>query len=170
MCKQCKLTVDSPRTKRELTIILWINHWNPHFFNFQALLSFSVVIVQYLIPCAIVTICYVSICRYLGSRPLLASNARQRSIQMKRKRNNWMLIVVSITHFMSWLPLNVVNVIMTTLDSEEKPLFEGTYFWKEFNVSRTKNTSNIFSNTLFHRTLFYNTKRSTKSKYSQLLW
>ena len=34
-----------------------------------------------------------------------------------------MLIVVSIAHFMSWLPLNVVNVIMTTFDSEETPLF-----------------------------------------------
>lgn len=34
-----------------------------------------------------------------------------------------MLIAVSVTHFMSWLPLNVVNIIITTFDSEDKPLF-----------------------------------------------
>ena len=35
-----------------------------------------------------------------------------------------MLIIVSVTHFTSWLPLNLANVIITTLDSEENPLFE----------------------------------------------
>ena len=49
---------------------------------------------------------------------------RQHKVMAKRRRNNFMLIVVSVTHFTSWLPLNLANVIITTLDSEEKPLFE----------------------------------------------
>ncbi len=89
-------------------------------------MSFGVIIVQYLIPCANVTICYILICRYLSSRPILASDARQKEILQKRKKNNLMLIVVTVTHFLSWLPLNIVNVIMTTLDSDEQPLFEDT--------------------------------------------
>ena len=43
---------------------------------FQALLSFTSVVVQYLVPCAIVTFCYSSICRYLSNRPILANNLR----------------------------------------------------------------------------------------------
>ena len=35
-----------------------------------------------------------------------------------------MLIAVTITHFLSWLPLNVANVIITTFDSDKTPLFE----------------------------------------------
>ncbi len=92
--------------------------------SLQALLSFSLVFVQYLIPCAMVTVCYISICRYIVNRPVLANSARQRKILSKRRRNNRMLIVVSVAHFVSWLPLNVINVIMTTLDSEDEPLFE----------------------------------------------
>lgn len=90
---------------------------------FQALLSFSVIIFQYLVPCVIVTVCYISISRYLASRPILASDQRQKEIIAKRKRNNRMLIVVSVTHFMSWLPLNIVNLIITTFDSANQPLF-----------------------------------------------
>ena len=88
------------------------------------MMSFSVVVVQYLVPCAIVTCCYFSICRYVGNPLPLSSTATQRRLQKRRKRSNRMLIVVTITHFMSWLPLNLANVIMTTFDSDKKPLFE----------------------------------------------
>ena len=88
-------------------------------------MSFSVVIVQYLLPCAVVTMSYISICRYLDNKPILTTcNAKQNQIMARRKRNNRMLIIVSITHFMSWLPLNVVNVIITALDSADSPLFK----------------------------------------------
>ena len=87
-------------------------------------MSFSVIIAQYLLPCAIVSACYISVCRYLASRPILASDDRQEQIRAKRRRNTRMLIVVSIAHFMSWLPLNVVNVIMDTFDSDQAPLFQ----------------------------------------------
>ena len=44
---------------------------------FQAIMSFSVVVVQYLVPCAIVTVCYLSICR-LPNPPPMASNCSRR--------------------------------------------------------------------------------------------
>ena len=40
-------------------------------------MSFSVVVVQYLVPCAIVTVCYLSICR-LPNPPPMASNCSRR--------------------------------------------------------------------------------------------
>ena len=43
-----------------------------------------------------------------------SKDARQQQILGRRRRSNLMLIVVSVTHFMSWLPLNVANVIITT--------------------------------------------------------
>ena len=45
-------------------------------------------------------------------------------IVKRRKKSNQMLIAVTITHFLSWLPLNVANVIITTFDSDKTPLFE----------------------------------------------
>ena len=87
-------------------------------------MSFTVVIVQYLIPCALVAVCYTQVCQYLKSRPILTNSANQRKVQAKRTKNNRMLIVVAIFHFLSWLPLNVVNVIMTTFDSDQAPLFQ----------------------------------------------
>jgi len=89
----------------------------------QALLSLGTVVLQYLVPCAIVTFCYSSISRYLANRPILSNNVRQQKILARRRRNNFMLIVVSVTHFTSWLPLNVANVVITTMDSEKTPLF-----------------------------------------------
>ena len=88
------------------------------------MLSFSTMAVQYLVPCAIVTFCYVTISRFLANRPILTSDdAKHQKILAKRRQNNLMLIAVSVTHFTSWLPLNVANVIITTMDSEETPLF-----------------------------------------------
>ena len=87
-------------------------------------MSFSTVVIQYLVPCAIVTFCYVSISRFLANKPILASDAKHQKILAKRRRNNFMLIAASVTLVTSWLPLNVANVIITTMDSEETPLFE----------------------------------------------
>ena len=53
-------------------------------------------------------------------------DSRQKQILAKRRRSNKMLIVVSVAHFMSWLPLNVANVIITSFDSEQTPLFHST--------------------------------------------
>ena len=55
----------------------------------------------------------------------MMSDARQKIIEAKRKRNNYMLILVAVTHFLSWLPLNMVNLIMSLFetDENENPLF-----------------------------------------------
>lgn len=90
----------------------------------QAMMSFGTVIVQYLVPCAIVTVSYSSICYFLSNQPIPARDSRQKQILAKRRRSNKMLIVVSVAHFMSWLPLNVANVIITSFDSEQTPLFQ----------------------------------------------
>ena len=87
-------------------------------------MSLGVIVVQYLVPCIIVTVCYCSVCKYLANRPILASSHRQAQILAKRKKNNNMLIVASAAHFLSWLPLNVVNMVITTFDTADEPLFE----------------------------------------------
>ena len=55
----------------------------------------------------------------------MMSDARQKIIEAKRKRNNYMLILVAVTHFLSWLPLNMVNLIMSLFETDENqtPLF-----------------------------------------------
>lgn len=70
-------------------------------------------------------ICYFLVCRYLSNRPVMMSDARQKIIEAKRKRNNYMLILVAVTHFLSWLPLNMVNLIMSLFETDENqtPLF-----------------------------------------------
>ena len=90
---------------------------------FQAWMSICVIVVQYCVPCAMVTFYYISICRFLASRPILASDERQKQILAKRRKNNRMLITVTVAHFTSWLPLNVINIVLTMFDSDESPLF-----------------------------------------------
>ena len=86
-------------------------------------MSIGIIIVQYCVPCAIVTYYYISICRFLSSRPILASDERQKQIAAKRRKNNRMLIAVTVAHFTSWLPLNLINIVLTMFDSDESPLF-----------------------------------------------
>jgi hypothetical protein len=53
----------------------------------------------------------------------MTSDVRQKQLRDKRRKNNRMLILVSVAHFLSWLPLNVVNIIFYACDTEEQPLF-----------------------------------------------
>ena len=79
---------------------------------FQVILAIIAIIIQYIIPCIIVLICYILICNYLSiRRPEMLNDARQKIVLTKRKRNNQMLMLVATAHFLSWLPLNVVNLI-----------------------------------------------------------
>ena len=89
----------------------------------QAWMSIGVIVVQYCVPCFIVTFYYISICRFLSTRPILTSNERHKHILARRRKNNWMLIIVTFAHFVSWLPLNMINIILTMFDSDESPLF-----------------------------------------------
>ena len=41
----------------------------------------------------------------------MLNDARQKIVLTKRKRNNQMLMLVATAHFLSWLPLNTVNLI-----------------------------------------------------------
>ena len=91
--------------------------------SFQAWMSICVIVVQYCVPCALVTFYYMSICRFLASRPILTSDERQKHILAKRRKSNRMLIAVTVAHFTSWLPLNMINIILTMFDSDESPLF-----------------------------------------------
>ena len=90
------------------------------------MIAVASILVQYLIPCTVVGYCYFSVCRYLTNRPVLASDNRQQVILAKRKRNNHMLIMSAVAHFLCWLPLNVVNLIINIFDTDEEPLFEDT--------------------------------------------
>ena len=92
-------------------------------FLLQAWMSICVIVVQYCVPCALVTFYYISICRFLAARPILVSDERQKQILAKRRKNNRMLIAVTVAHFTSWLPLNMINIILTMFDSDESPLF-----------------------------------------------
>ncbi len=71
---------------------------------------------------------FISVHRYLKTRPVMAvaSDARARRLEKQRLKTNRMLILVAVTHFISWLPLNLFNIIMYMFDSNESPLFPST--------------------------------------------
>ena len=66
---------------------------------------------------------YENKCLIFNNSIYAASDSRQKIVEAKRKRNNYMLIMVASTHFLSWLPLNVINLIMNAFDTEDDPLF-----------------------------------------------
>ena len=92
--------------------------------EFQVILAVVAIVLHYLVPCIIITVCYVSICRHLNRRPEMLSDARQKILENRRKRNNRMLILVALTHYLSWLPLNVINLVIYAFDTDESPLFQ----------------------------------------------
>ena len=124
-------------------------------------MSFGVFIIQFLVPCIIVTICYGSISRYQSNRPILASDdAQQKRVLARRRRNNVMLIVVTVTHFLSWLPLNVANVVITTFDSDKTPLFANTeHLYITYAICHLASMTSAISNPILYGFMNENFRR-----------
>ncbi|XP_037050899.1 prolactin-releasing peptide receptor-like [Bradysia coprophila] len=85
---------------------------------------------QFLLPFAIVTFCYVCVSVRLNYRARMkpgAKTTKKEEVDRDRKRRtNRMLIVMVAVFGLSWLPLNVVNVL--------NDFYLNTHEWKVYNV------------------------------------
>ena len=70
--------------------------------------------VQFVMPLSVVVGVYISIFWRLIHRPVSQHSENHR----RRRRTNIMIISVSVTFFLSWLPLNAIN-FMLDLKKEE---------------------------------------------------
>ena len=78
---------------------------------------YTSLLVQYLLPTIIVVISYTMIYRKIKTSDKRVTSNNQHTAQRKmnrRKRTNFILAATSIVFFVSWAPLNILNVIINT--------------------------------------------------------
>lgn len=70
-------------------------------------------LLQYVVPIITVSVAYSQICRKLQYRHVAAraSTSRRRSRDDRRRRTNSLLVAIAVVYCLSWLPLNVFNII-----------------------------------------------------------
>ena len=78
--------------------------------------SVFTIIIQYFLPTFIVTVSYMRIYKKLKSRMTKKRSAiklyeRRRVEEQRTKRTNMLLISISVIFGISWLPLNIVNIV-----------------------------------------------------------
>jgi hypothetical protein len=74
--------------------------------------SSTCLLIQYLIPSAIVALAYTRISQKLDHQTNSVFSSHKKSRQLaRRKRTNSLLIVVSFIFFLSWAPINTLNII-----------------------------------------------------------
>jgi neuropeptide Y receptor len=84
--------------------------------------SSTCLLIQYLIPSAIVALAYTRISQKLDRQTNSVFSSHKKSRQLaRRKRTNSLLIVVSLIFFLSWAPINTLNII-SDLSGETKVL------------------------------------------------
>ena len=82
----------------------------------------------------------------------------------RRWRSNKMLIIVTVTHFLSWLPLNVVNIIFTTFDSDKTPLFSNIeHLFITYAVCHLASMTSAVSNPILYGFMNENFRREFKN-------
>ena len=79
---------------------------------------------QHLIPTGIVVFLYAKISHFLASLPLVSSTiTKRRQTLTKRRRNVKMFKRTAAIYFLSWLPLNLINLSLVFFDSDDTPIF-----------------------------------------------
>lgn len=84
----------------------------------RALYSIFVLIIQYVVPIVIVSVAYSRICkklqyRYVSTTVLKKENVmnRRKSREDRRRKTNSLFIAIALVYCISWLPLNLCNVV-----------------------------------------------------------
>lgn len=77
--------------------------------------SLLTTILQFVVPFFVITFCYVCVSMKLKDRarakPGSKTSKREEADRERKRRTNWMLIAMVFIFGMSWLPLNIVNVV-----------------------------------------------------------
>ena len=124
-------------------------------------------VLQYIVPCCIITFCYAMVSLALRSRARAkigsSSNSRKREqteINRKRKTNRMLIAMVSI-FVCCWLPLNVIHL---TLEYYEE-LYQHSYFLLVFFVTHVI----AMSSTVYNPFLYAWMNDNFKKEFRQVL-
>ena len=78
----------------------------------------SGLVFQYIVPLCIVTMAYIMVARAfrISTERMLAGSLSCRMMRKisRRKRTDILLTLISLLFFLSWAPLNVLNVVINT--------------------------------------------------------
>lgn len=119
-------------------------------------------ILQYIVPCSIITFCYIRVSKSLRmrARVKIGTQSRKREhleISRKRKTNRMLIAMVSI-FVCCWLPLNVIHLILEFRED----LQTGKYFLLTFFVAHIIAMSSIVYNPFLYAWLNENFKKEFK--------
>ncbi|KAL0277525.1 UNVERIFIED_CONTAM: hypothetical protein PYX00_004776 [Menopon gallinae] len=85
----------------------------------RAYYSIFVLVIQYVLPIIIVSVAYTRICkklqyRYVSTTVVKKDNelSRRKSREDRRRKTNSLLIAIALVYCISWLPLDICNVIL----------------------------------------------------------
>ena len=125
-------------------------------------------LIQYCIPTFIVCFVYWQILSKLKQRPISGTDeARRRRMEQKRRRSNQMLISMTVTYFVAWAPLNVLNFVINIFDSSEKPLFSREEdFLKTYAICHMAGMSSACMNPILYAFLNENFKEILSNRFN----
>ena len=121
--------------------------------------------VQFILPLLIVFVVYCSIYCRLKNRPQSQHEQNNR----RRRRTNIMIVLVSISFFLSWLPLNTLNTMLNfTPDLIEKYL--GGQDTLVYGLANIFGLGNACINPVLYGFLNENFRKEYKSIYRKIPW
>ena len=130
---------------------LCIEHWPKE--TARQFFSIASLILQYVIPCSIIIMCYVEVSiklhtRLKGRSSLGARSREREEIELRRKRRtNWMLIAMVVIFVCCWLPLNSMHIGM-------EYRYEVLYTWPYFELIFTITHVIAMSSTIYNPFLY----------------
>ena len=100
--------------KYQLLHCVYHQSWQP--WVSRLVYVYSSLLLQYLVPTIIVVISYAMIYRKIKISDKRITATQQSALRKmnRRKRTNCILTTISIVFFVSWAPLNILNVIINT--------------------------------------------------------
>ena len=102
-----------------LILFHYLQSWTPPFSRLSYVISG--VVFQYLVPLCIVTIAYIMVANsfHASSTKMFSNGVPSRRTLRKikrRRRTDILLTVISLIFFLSWAPLNVLNVVISIVN------------------------------------------------------
>ena len=87
--------------------------WPPHLHLVYVYIG---LMVQYLLPALIVVVSYAMIYRRIKISDKKINATKPKALRKinRRKNTNRILMIISIVFFVSWAPLNILNIIINT--------------------------------------------------------
>ncbi|XP_047364691.1 prolactin-releasing peptide receptor-like [Vespa velutina] len=121
-------------------------HWPSE--PFRKVFSSFTTILQFLVPCFVITLCYICVWIKLNDRARLKpgskSSKREETDRERKKRTNRMLVAMVIIFGFSWLPLNIVNIINDFYPPANDWSYYGLFFFMTHCLAMSSTCYNPF--------------------------